>query len=65
MYYYFQEKETEKSVESTSTEVPDLLIKHPLNNSWSLWYFENDKKKTWLQNLKEITSFDTVEDFWR
>lgn len=59
-----EEKETEKSVESTSTEVPDLLIKHPLNNSWSLWYFENDKKKTWLQNLKEITSFDTVEDFW-
>lgn len=57
-----QEKEAEKS--SESTEAPELLIKHPLHNTWSLWYYENDRKKVWTQNLKEITSFDTVEDFW-
>ena len=43
----------------------DLLIKHPLHNSWTLWFFEADKKRDWSENLKEITTFDTVEDFWR
>lgn len=42
----------------------DLLIKHPLHNTWTLWYYENDRKKSWEENQREITSFDTVEDFW-
>lgn len=42
----------------------DLVIKHPLHNTWTLWYYENDRKKSWEENLREITSFDTVEDFW-
>lgn len=44
---------------------PELLYKHPLNNTWTLWYFENDKKRSWEENQREITSFETVEDFWR
>ncbi|XP_034233646.1 eukaryotic translation initiation factor 4E-1A-like [Thrips palmi] len=42
----------------------EMLIKHPLHNTWTLWYYENDRKKTWEENQREITSFATVEDFW-
>ncbi|KAK9702850.1 eukaryotic translation initiation factor 4E [Basidiobolus ranarum] len=42
-------------------------VKHPLNNAWTLWY-DNPGKKTsqssWSQNLKEVVTFSTVEDFW-
>lgn len=43
---------------------PELLVKHPLQNKWALWYFKNDKSKDWAANLKLVTAFDTVEDFW-
>ncbi|XP_051513666.1 uncharacterized protein LOC127417642 isoform X1 [Myxocyprinus asiaticus] len=39
-------------------------IKHPLQNRWALWFFKNDKSKTWQANLRLISKFDTVEDFW-
>jgi len=42
----------------------ELMVKHPLQNKWSLWFFKNDKLKSWANNLREITTFDTVEDFW-
>lgn len=42
-------------------------VKHPLHNSWTLW-FDNPHKKanaaSWSQNLKEIVTVETVEDFW-
>ncbi|KAG0181364.1 eukaryotic translation initiation factor 4E [Apophysomyces sp. BC1034] len=42
-------------------------VKHPLHNQWTLW-FDNPGKKansqSWSQNLKEIVTVDTVEDFW-
>ncbi|XP_067000029.1 eukaryotic translation initiation factor 4E-like [Anabrus simplex] len=41
-----------------------LEIKHPLQHTWTLWYYENDRNRTWEENQKEIMSFDTVEDFW-
>jgi hypothetical protein len=43
----------------------DFSIKHPLQNCWTLWYYENDRSQTWEKNQKEIASFQTVEDFWR
>ncbi|OWF39380.1 eukaryotic translation initiation factor 4E-like [Mizuhopecten yessoensis] len=43
---------------------PEALIKHPLQNKWALWFFKNDRTKEWTANLKLVTSFDTVEDFW-
>ncbi|CAN7993694.1 unnamed protein product [Ixodes hexagonus] len=42
----------------------DILMKHPLQHRWSLWFYKNDKNRSWEENLLEITSFDTVEDFW-
>lgn len=56
-----------KEVESSKVEEysPELLIKHPLQNIWTLWYYEPDKSKSWEESQREITSFDTAEDFWR
>ena len=35
-----------------------------LNFSWSLWFFKNEKGNQWKDNLRLVTSFSTVEDFW-
>ncbi|XP_062358119.1 eukaryotic translation initiation factor 4E type 1B isoform X2 [Cinclus cinclus] len=42
----------------------EILGKHPLQNRWALWFFKNDKSKMWQANLRLITKFSTVEDFW-
>ncbi|XP_050320147.1 eukaryotic translation initiation factor 4E1-like [Bactrocera neohumeralis] len=54
-------KEETKEQEEVRTE---HLFKHPLQNTWTLWYLENDRTKSWEDMQNEITSFDTVEDFW-
>lgn len=41
-----------------------LAPKHPLQNDWQLWYWKKDDQKSWEDNLLEVTSFNTVEDFW-
>ena len=38
--------------------------KHQLQNTWTFWYFENNKNKAWEDNLRIVSSFTTVEDFW-
>ncbi|XP_056137636.1 eukaryotic translation initiation factor 4E-1A [Lampris incognitus] len=43
---------------------PVAYIKHPLQNRWALWFFKNDRSKTWQDNVRLIARFDTVEDFW-
>ncbi|XP_033369662.1 eukaryotic translation initiation factor 4E isoform X2 [Parus major] len=40
----------------------DVFILFPFR--WALWFFKNDKSKTWQANLRLISKFDTVEDFW-
>lgn len=63
----FQEvlNDTEEQVDGEEEDLsPELLIKHPLQNKWALWFFKNDRSKEWTANLKLVTSFDTVEDFW-
>ena len=35
-------------------------VKHPLQNKWALWFYKNDKTKSWKANLRLVTSFDTV-----
>ncbi|GLH09776.1 hypothetical protein R5R35_012565 [Gryllus longicercus] len=44
--------------------LPSYAQKHPLQHSWTWWFYETDKTKSWDENLKAITSFQTVEDFW-
>ena len=42
----------------------DPNFKFPLENSWSFWFYKNEKTKSWKENVKFITSIDFVEDFW-
>lgn len=37
---------------------------HPLQFKWTLWHDRTDKKAAYAANLREVASFDTVEDFW-
>ena len=43
--------------------VSELQTKHPLQNTWDLWYYKN-VSSVFEENLFNITSVDTVEDFW-
>eukprot|EP01126_Amoeba_proteus_P066456 TRINITY_DN9616_c0_g1_i14.p1 TRINITY_DN9616_c0_g1~~TRINITY_DN9616_c0_g1_i14.p1 ORF type:complete len:171 (-),score=18.73 TRINITY_DN9616_c0_g1_i14:495-1007(-) len=45
----------------------EFNVKHPLENGWTWWYDNPEKRPTqesWGGFLKEIYSFDSVEDFW-
>ncbi|XP_042861987.1 eukaryotic translation initiation factor 4E-like isoform X2 [Penaeus japonicus] len=46
------------------TVAPDMLIKHPLQNTWTLWFFKIESNRSWEDCQVEIASFNTVEDFW-
>lgn len=62
----FQEIDRKQTETVNSGEFPpEYLIKHPLQNTWTLWYYEPDRSKSWEESQREITSFDTAEDFWR
>lgn len=63
------ETEEDASVNSRSESPsdlasPEMLIKHPLQNPWTLWFFKNDKLRNWEDNQRAIITFNTVEDFW-
>lgn len=49
---------------NTVVETIEAPVKHPLQNAWTLWFYKNDKTKTWEANQREIITFSTVEDFW-
>lgn len=57
----------EETTIAVSATVSDTAAKHPLQNRWVLWY-DNPKKRhsteSWEENLKNVYTFDTVEDFW-
>eukprot|EP00088_Acartia_fossae_P058710 TRINITY_DN6911_c0_g1_i1.p1 TRINITY_DN6911_c0_g1~~TRINITY_DN6911_c0_g1_i1.p1 ORF type:complete len:239 (-),score=63.48 TRINITY_DN6911_c0_g1_i1:129-845(-) len=50
--------------EENSSTGPGRYIKHPLQNAWTLWFFKNDKSRTWEENQRPIITVTTVEDFW-
>ncbi|KAG6976797.1 hypothetical protein JG688_00001003 [Phytophthora aleatoria] len=64
-------EEEKKAVQEAAVAVPvtvnDVATKHPLQNRWVLWY-DNPKKRnsneSWEENLKNVYTFNTVEDFW-
>ncbi|XP_026848776.1 eukaryotic translation initiation factor 4E1 isoform X1 [Drosophila persimilis] len=59
-----QTKDEAKPTEAGDDVRTEHLFKHPLHNTWTLWYLENDRSKSWEDMQNEITSFDAVEDFW-
>ena len=40
-------------------ERPLSEVKHPLQNSWTLRYFRNDRAKNWEDNLREVRSHES------
>ncbi|KAL4703995.1 hypothetical protein ACJJTC_018035 [Scirpophaga incertulas] len=61
------EGDSEVPTDTVQAQILDINIleqeKHPLENTWVLWLTAN-VSKDWKENLIEITSFNTVEDFW-
>ncbi|KAG7153368.1 Eukaryotic translation initiation factor 4E-like 1, partial [Homarus americanus] len=55
---------SEVEVEGELEVSPDVLIKHPLENTWTLWFFKIDPTKTWEDCQMLVASFNTIEDFW-
>ncbi|XP_049685418.1 eukaryotic translation initiation factor 4E type 1B isoform X1 [Accipiter gentilis] len=53
-----------RRVQQQEMLLAESLGKHPLQNRWALWFFKNDKSKMWQANLRLVTKFSTVEDFW-
>lgn len=43
---------------------PYANIKHPLANSWTLWYYKNDRNKAWEDNIKEVPSQNHDYQLW-
>eukprot|EP00759_Apiculatamorpha_spiralis_P059353 PhF_6_TR9921/c0_g2_i1/m.15105/K03259/EIF4E; translation initiation factor 4E len=38
---------------------------HPLEHKWILWYdFNKNRGAAWEDSLVQVSTFDTVEDFW-
>jgi len=52
------------SVKLSENGDPEKIIKHPLQNAWTLWFFKNDKARSWEENQRPIITVTTVEDFW-
>jgi len=50
--------------ETTTIPDPAKVMKHPLQNAWTLWFFKNDKARSWEENQRPIITVTTVEDFW-
>ncbi|TRY63576.1 hypothetical protein TCAL_10342 [Tigriopus californicus] len=58
------ESERKQYIESANESALTPLCKHPLNHSWTLWYYQNIRSNSWLENQKKVSTFSTVEDFW-
>lgn len=55
-------KEGHQETASTLEQTVDsfLDVKHPLQSSWTLWYFEQRDNKSWEDSQYEVFTFDTV-----
>lgn len=62
--------ETEQNENTTVFHDPQAFtVKHPLINKWTLWYTKPPTPgqrgaDAWADNLKEVITFDSVEEFW-
>lgn len=59
-----QQTDVNQQTSVTQSVLADPNIKFPLENSWSFWFYKNEKTKSWKENVKFITTVDFVEDFW-
>ncbi|KAK4696319.1 translation initiation factor 4E, partial [Lecanoromycetidae sp. Uapishka_2] len=47
-------------------DAENFNVKHPLMNEWTLWFTKppSGKGDNWNDLLKEVVTFDSVEEFW-
>lgn len=57
---------TDDQIKTVFHDVNNFNVKHPLMNQWSLWFTKppSGKGDNWNDLLKEVVSFDSVEEFW-
>jgi hypothetical protein len=53
----------EKLFSRESSANPESIIKHPLENSWTLWYFKNDRNRQWEENQREVITYKQFSVF--
>ncbi|XP_001983586.2 eukaryotic translation initiation factor 4E1 [Drosophila grimshawi] len=59
------DEELQPSLNSVLSSIDyELCEKHPLEHTWTLWHWQSDRKKCWEEMLSNVTSFNTVEDFF-
>ena len=62
--------QTNESEQKTVFHDPqNFTVKHPLISKWTLWYTKPSTPgqrgaDAWADNLKEVITFDSVEEFW-
>uniref|UniRef100_A0A1I7YQ89 EIF-4F 25 kDa subunit n=1 Tax=Steinernema glaseri TaxID=37863 RepID=A0A1I7YQ89_9BILA len=59
-------KEETSATEQQVAVQSDLLNqRHPLRRPWTLWYLDDRRNVGWLERLHEVSTVDTIEDFWK
>ena len=59
-----QQQQNTQNKDQLVATLNDPNVKFPLEDSWSFWFYKNERTKSWKENVKFITSVDFVEDFW-
>ncbi|EMC94791.1 hypothetical protein BAUCODRAFT_74055 [Baudoinia panamericana UAMH 10762] len=55
----------EEKVVTVFDDPSNFNVKHALQNTWTLWFTKPPSgKQDWNELLKEVISFDSVEEFW-
>ena len=39
-------------------------VRHPLLSSWTFWFNNLKNEVDWVDSLKQVHGFGTIEDFW-
>ncbi|KAJ2719979.1 eukaryotic translation initiation factor 4E [Coemansia sp. Benny D115] len=56
-----------QAIQTVLADPKDFNAVHPLNTAWTLWFDNQNKKSSvlnWTDNLKEVVTMNTVEDYW-
>ncbi|KAF2729507.1 eukaryotic translation initiation factor 4E [Polyplosphaeria fusca] len=56
----------DNAIRTVFDDPENFNVKHPLMNKWTLWFTKppSGKGDNWNELLKEVISFDSVEEFW-
>lgn len=61
--------QSQQTKENSVNEMQSLIqssndLTFPLEDSWTFWFFKNDRQCEWKDNLIQLTTVTTVEHFW-